>query len=97
MFTIVFRLCVPVQKYKWGSDLVEGRKYVIVYLLIYLFLPYCLLLRLSFAWYVCYDMLQFKCTKDAGKLSFFFLSAFLFFPFFPFAVFKALHCCCFLL
>ena len=57
----------------------ERRRYVLVYLFILLFLPNGLLLRLSFAWYVCYDMLQFKSTKDAGKLlSFFFFSFFFF-------------------
>ena len=50
----------------------ERRKYVLVYLFILLFFPYDLLIRLYFAWYVCYDMLQFKCTKDAGKLLLFF-------------------------
>ena len=76
----------------------EGSKYVLVYLFIYLFLPPCLLLSLSFGWYVCCDMHVSLCFNlSVQRVPKSFLSCFvsfclLVFPFFLFSFVKALHC-----
>ena len=56
----------------------EGRKYVLIYLFIHLFISSILYFVKSFIWlvcmlrYACFSMLQVKCTKGAEKLSFLF-------------------------
>ena len=94
----------PSSKYKWGSDLMEGRKYVLVYLFIYLFLPSCLLFSLSFGWYVCCDMhVSLYFNLSVQKVPETFLSClvsvcllvFHFFFFFLLFLRRCTVCCCF--